>query len=203
MFKNPPVLQGDFVFLFESVLYMKKTNINRICILGIMSALSVGLIYLIRFPIFPIIAFMEYDAGDIPIFLCSYLFGPVHGIIIGVLASIIQGLTVSASAGWIGIVMHIFAVVGYTVTSGLIYKRKDNMLNLIVAAVAGVLVMTTFMVGWNIIFTPIFMGVPRSMVIGLLPYIISFNLIKAGVNTVITVVLYKILNQQIFNKFIK
>jgi len=168
-----------------------------------MSALSVGLIYLIRFPIFPIIAFMEYDAGDIPIFLCSYLFGPVHGIIIGVLASIIQGLTVSASAGWIGIVMHIFAVVGYTVTSGLIYKRKDNMLNLIVAAVAGVLVMTTFMVGWNIIFTPIFMGVPRSMVIGLLPYIISFNLIKAGVNTVITVVLYKILNQQIFNKFIK
>ena len=182
---------------------MKKNNIAYICILGVMTALSVALIYLIRFPIFPVIAFMEYDAGDIPIFLCTYAFGPVYGIIIGVIASVIQGLTVSANSGWIGVLMHIFAVVGYTVSAGLIFKKKDKLSNLIIAAVTGILVMTVFMVCWNIIFTPIFMNVPRAAVMELMPFIVLFNLIKASVNTVITLVLYKILNKQIFNKLIK
>ena len=192
------------MFAYERVLIiMKKIGIAGICILGVMTALSVALIYLIRFPIFPVIAFMEYDAGDIPIFLCTYAFGPVYGIIIGVIASVIQGLTVSAAAGWIGVVMHIFAVLGYTVTAGLMFKNKDSFLNLIIAAVGGVLAMTIFMALWNLIFTPIYMGVSRSVVIELLPYIITFNLIKASVNTVVTLVLYKILNKQIFNKLIK
>ena len=168
-----------------------------------MTALSVGLIYLIRFPIFPVIAFMEYDAGDIPIFLCTYLFGPVFGIVIGVIASLIQGITVSAGSGWIGIVMHILAVIGYTVTAGLMFKKKDSLYNLIIAGFAGVLVMTVFMVLWNLIFTPIYMGVPRVAVMELMPFIVLFNLIKAGVNTAVTLVLYKILNQKIFNKLIK
>ena len=168
-----------------------------------MTALSVGLIYMIRFPIFPVIPFMEYDAGDIPIFLCTYLFGPVFGIVIGVIASVIQGITVSAGAGWIGIIMHIFAVIGYTVTAGIMFKKKDSLFNLIIAGFAAVLAMTIFMVCWNIIFTPIFMNVPRVAVMELMPFIVLFNLIKAGVNTAITLVLYKILNQKIFNKFIK
>ena len=182
---------------------MKKNNIAYICILGVMTALSVALIYLIRFPIFPAVPFMEYDAGDIPIFLCTYAFGPVFGIIIGVIASVIQGLTVSSGAGWIGVIMHIFAVLGYTLIAGLMFRKKDSILNLIIAALAGVLVMTVFMVGWNLIFTPIYTGWPRSAVIEIMPYIVLFNLIKASVNTAVTLALYKILNKQIFNKLIK
>lgn len=177
-----------------------KFSIKIICTIGVLTALSVGLIYLIHFPIFPVISFMEYDAGDIPIFLCTYLFGPLYGIIIGVIASVIQGLTVSATSGWIGIIMHIFAILGYTVTAGLIFRNKDSLLNLIIAGVFGVLVMTIFMVGWNIIFTPIFMNVPRSAVIELLPYIILFNLIKAGLNTVLTLILYQLFPKKYLNK---
>lgn len=190
------------LFYCESCVIM-KINVKIMCIIGVLTALSIALIYMIRFPIFPAVAFLEYDAGDIPIFLCTYILGPVYGIIMGVIASIIQGITVSASSGWIGIIMHIFAVIGYTVTVGLIYKKKDSLSNLIIAAIAGILVMTAFMVGWNIIFTPIFMNVSRSIVIGLLPYIILFNLIKASVNTAISVIIYKILNQRVFAKLIK
>lgn len=182
---------------------MKNSNAKKITVIGLLVALSVALIYMIRFPIFPVVAFLEYDAGDVPIFLCTYLYGSGYGIIIGLIASFIQAITVSASSGWIGFIMHIFAVFGYTVTVGLIYKKKDNTSNLIVAAIAGILVMTAFMVGWNLIFTPIFMNVPRSVVIELLPYIILFNLIKASINTVVSVILYKVLNQSVFNKLIK
>lgn len=182
---------------------MKKISVKKICVLGIMTALSVVLIYFIRFPIFPVIDFMEYDAGDIPIFLCTYLYGSGYGIVVGVIASIIQGITVSAKAGFWGIIMHIFAVIGYTVTVGFLFKNKEKISSLIIASVTGVLVMTIFMVLWNFIITPIYTGWPRQAVIGILPYIIAFNLIKAGVNTIVTVFLYKILNQKVFRKIIQ
>ena len=39
--------------------------------------------------------------------------------------------------------------------------------------------------------TPLFMGVERSVVVSLLPYIILFNIIKAGINSIATFFLYK------------
>lgn len=182
---------------------MKKIKVKKISVLGIMTALSVVLIYFIRFPIFPIIDFMEYDAGDIPIFLCTYLYGSGYGIIVGVIASIIQGITVSAKAGFIGIIMHIFSIISYNVTVGLIFKKKEKISSLIIASIMGVLVMTLFMVMWNLIITPIYTGWPREAIVSILPYIIGFNLIKSGVNTIITVFLYKILNQKVFRKIIQ
>ena len=48
------------------------------------------------------------------------------------------------------------------------------------------------MLVWNIIFTPIFMGMPRAAVISmLLPVFLPFNLIKAGINCVVTFLVYK------------
>ena len=52
--------------------------------------------------------------------------------------------------------------------------------------------MTATMVLWNIIITPIFLGVPREAVIGMLATIIvPFNLLKAGINSVVTFLTYK------------
>ena len=51
--------------------------------------------------------------------------------------------------------------------------------------------MTAAMMGANMIITPIFMGVPRSVVWDLMPFIAAFNLVKAGVNGLVTFLLYK------------
>ena len=52
--------------------------------------------------------------------------------------------------------------------------------------------MTITMVIWNLIFTPLFMGTPIEAVIAMLiPVIIPFNLIKTGVNALITFIVYK------------
>ena len=56
----------------------------------------------------------------------------------------------------------------------------------------GVITMTVMMVLMNLIFTPIFMGTPVETVAGmLLPIIIPFNLMKASINAVATLLLYK------------
>ena len=43
----------------------------------------------------------------------------------------------------------------------------------------------------NMVITPLFMGVPASAVWSLMPFIVGFNLIKAGINSLVTFLLYK------------
>ena len=48
------------------------------------------------------------------------------------------------------------------------------------------------MVIWNYIITPLYMGVPREQVAGMLiPIFLPFNLIKGGINAALTMLLYK------------
>ena len=48
------------------------------------------------------------------------------------------------------------------------------------------------MIGWNLIITPIYLGVPVEAVIGMiLPILLPFNLLKAGINALITFLVYK------------
>ncbi|WP_069997267.1 ECF transporter S component [Cellulosilyticum sp. I15G10I2] len=169
-----------------------KNNTKRLVNMGVLIALSVVLVYLIRFPLFPAAPFLEYDPADIPIIFAAFAFGPLAGFIVTVIASVIQGITVSAASGIIGIVMHILATGSFVIVAGNIYKRNKTKKAAIIALVSGVLTMTATMVVWNIIFTPIFLGAPLEAVMGMLvPIIIPFNLIKASVNGVITLVVYK------------
>ena len=112
------------------------------------------------------------------------------------IVSVIQGVTVSANGGLIGIVMHIFATGSYVLVAGNIYKRRKNIGWEITAMAAGTLTMTISMVFWNIVFTPIFMGKAIEEVIPILvPAIIPFNLLKAGINSLAAYFVFKILQQ--------
>ncbi|MEA5004236.1 MAG: ECF transporter S component [Christensenella sp.] len=167
-----------------------KLTTRNITSLAIMAALSIVLVYMVRIPMF--LPFLEYDPADIPIFITAFAFGPVAGLILTVIVSVLQGLTVSASSGIIGIVMHILATGSFVLVAGNIYRRSKTRKNAIVALITGVGVWTVMMILWNIIITPIFMNVPREQVLTLIvPAILPFNLVKAGINATITFVLYK------------
>lgn len=160
--------------------------------LAVLVAMSVLLVYLIHFPIMPAAPFLEYDPADIPILVGTFLFGPGAGLIITAVACIVQGLTVSASSGIIGILMHFFATGSYAVVAGLIYVKHHTKGGAVLALIAGTLTMTAVMCAWNLVMTPIFMGTPRAAVAAMIvPVIIPFNLIKAALNGAITFVVYK------------
>ena len=57
--------------------------------------------------------------------------------------------------------------------------------------VCGTIAMAVVMMIANLFITPLFMGVPRAVVWDLMPFIIAFNVVKAGVNSLVTFLLYK------------
>lgn len=168
-----------------------KMTTARLAKMGMLVAISVVLVYLIHFPIFPAVAFLEYDPADIPILIGTFAFGPLSGVLLTVVTAIVQGVTVSAASGIYGILMHIIATGALVITAGLIYSKNKTRKGAIIALICGVIVMTVVMIGANMVITPIFMGVPRSVVWDLMPFIAAFNAIKAGINGLVTFLVYK------------
>lgn len=165
---------------------------------ALLSAMGVILACILSLPIIPIAPFLKYDLADIPIFFGTFLFGPASGLIMTVVVSVIQGLTVSAETGVIGIFMHIVATGTFVFIAGNIYKRFHSTKGMIVSTALGVLGWLIMMIIWNIIFTPIFMGTPLDAVLKImLPAIIPFNILKAGVNSIIAVILYNIITPRL------
>ncbi|MDO5445881.1 MAG: ECF transporter S component [Eubacteriales bacterium] len=170
---------------------MKSKNLKRLAAMAVLAAVSVALASVVHFPVFPAVAFLEYDPADIPVLICGFAFGPSAGIFVVIVASLIQGLTVSASSGLYGILMHVIASSALVLTSSLIYRKHKTRKGAVAGICFGVLAMAAVMIPANLLITPYFMGCERSLVVDLLPYIILFNLIKAGINGIITFLIYK------------
>ena len=81
---------------------MQKQNdsVRKLVVMAMLTALSIVLVYLIRFPIFASAPFLEYDMADVPILIGTFLFGPLSGLALTAVTCVIQGLTVSAGSGW-------------------------------------------------------------------------------------------------------
>ena len=178
----------------------KRINTLKLTTIGILTALSIALAFFIRFPIFPQAPFLEYDPADIPILIITFTYGPLAGLIATVIASLVQGLTVSAHSGVYGILMHIISTGSYVVVAGVIYRIRHDRLGGSIGLFCGVLISAALMAAANLVITPLFMGVPIEVVKPMLfPVIIPFNLIKSGINGILVFVIYK----PVSNYFIK
>ena len=80
-----------------------KQNTLRLATLGMLAALAVLLVALIHFPLIPAAPFLEYDPADVPILIGTFLYGPWAGLGLAGVVCIVQGVTVSAGSGPIGI----------------------------------------------------------------------------------------------------
>lgn len=168
-----------------------QTKTTKLAKMAMLVAISIVLLALIRFPIFPAVAFLEYDPADIPILIGTFAFGPLAGILLTVVTSVLQGLTVSSASGAYGIIMHIIATCTLVIVAGLIYNREKTKKHAVIGLICGTLAMAVVMACANMVITPLFMGVPASAVWSLMPFIVGFNLIKAGINSLVTFLLYK------------
>ena len=89
-------------------------------------------------------------------------------------------------------VMNVLASALFVCPAALIYKRRRTVSGALIGLITGALAMTAGMILWNYIITPLYMGVSRDVVIGMLvPIILPFNLLKAGLNTALTMLLYQ------------
>ena len=73
----------------------RTTNIRKLAVMALLVAVSVVLIYAVRFPLIPAAAFLEYDPADIPI-LILYLFIHTESQIITIIHILFHLLTILA-----------------------------------------------------------------------------------------------------------
>ena len=168
-----------------------RLNLRKTVVMAMLVAIAVVSLYIIRMPLLPSAPFLEYDIADVPVLIGTMLFGPLAGFVILVITSLIQALTVSASSGIIGFIMHVCASGVLVISSGLIYKKIDNRKGMALDLVVGSFLMTALMIPLYLVFTGIFMGTGVQAVVSMLiPAIIPFNLIKAALNSVLTFLLF-------------
>lgn len=74
-----------------------REQTRKLVVLALLAGVSVVLVYFIRIPLIPLVPFLEYDPADIPIFIGALAYGPLAGVLLTVVVSVVQGLTVSAA----------------------------------------------------------------------------------------------------------
>lgn len=169
-----------------------KYNILKMAQMAMLVAISIVSLYVIPLiSFFPSAPYLQYDMADVPVLVGTMLFGPGSGLIILLLVSLLQGVTISAASGWVGIVMHFCASGALVVVAGLFYRKWKTVWSLIIGLIIGSLAMTALMIPLNLFFTVRFFGVPYNAVKGmLLPVIIPFNLLKSWLNSLITALVF-------------
>lgn len=120
----------------------RRISTRQLVSMAMLGAISIVLVAVIHFPLIPAAAFLEYDPADIPILICAFAYGPLAGLLLTVVVCFIQGFTVSAQSGIIGIVMHIFATGCCVLVTGNIYKRNKTRKTAVIALILGALVQT-------------------------------------------------------------
>lgn len=142
--------------------------------------------------------FLSYEPKDAIIVIAGFIFGPVTCVIVSILCSLIEMLTISGT-GIIGFLMNVISTCAFTVPAAWCYKKYHTQKGAIGGLALGVVCMAVIMVIWNYIITPFFLDIPgmsvqekRQMVAGMLTTVfLPFNLVKGGINAGLTLLLYK------------
>lgn len=169
---------------------MNKFDAKKISMLAMLSAISFVMVLIGR--IIPDVAgFLSYDPKDAMVVIAGFIFGPMTSVIISVIVSLIEMISISGT-GIYGMIMNIFSTCSFAVPAAVIYKKMHSMKGAILGLTTGVVFMTGCMVLWNYIITPYYMRVDRSVVVGMLATtFLPFNLVKGGINMGLTMLLYK------------
>jgi len=168
-----------------------KSRTLKLAKMALMVAISVICTF-IHFPILPMAPFLEFEVSDIPILIAGFVFGPLPGLVIGVISILLRAIIMSPPSGPYGLIMHIIAIGVFVLVASFIYQKRKTRIWGLFSLIIGGLAMTAVMLPANLLVTPLFLGMPVEAVKAMiLPVLLPFNLLKAAINTVIVFLLYK------------
>lgn len=170
----------------------KSMDVRKLTVTAMLSALAYALVAVssLVFPI-KISGFLSIEPKDCVIAIGAFIYGPMTGFVISLVVAVLELLTISTT-GWIGLIMNVLSSALFVCPAAAIYKRRRTLKSAVFGLLAGAVIMTAGMLLWNYLITPLYMKVSRDVVIGMLiPIILPFNLLKAGLNTALTMLLYQ------------
>ena len=165
-----------------------KIPVKKMVLLAMLAAVSYLLVNLVRIPV---VLFLKYEPKDVVITIGGFLFGPMAAFIVSAIVSLLEMVTISET-GPIGCLMNLLSTCAFACTAAFIYKRKHTLRGAVAGLITGSIVMIATMMLWNWLITPLYMGGDRESVEALLlPAFLPFNILKAGLNTALVLMLYK------------
>lgn len=170
---------------------MNNTRLKKIISIAMLSAIAYAVMFVLRVSLVPATPFLKYDLKDVVIAIGGFIYGPLSAFIISAVVSVLEMITVSDS-GIIGCVMNIISSCTLACTASFIYKKNRTLSGAVIGLLTGTAVMTIAMLLWNYLITPLYMKLEREVVASMLiPCFLPFNLLKGGLNTAITLLVYK------------
>ncbi len=169
------------------------TNTNRwdtrqLVTMALLCAIGV-LLSFIEFPLLPGVTWLKYDASAMPAMVSGFAFGPAAGLAVGVVGAVIHGILM---ADFSGAVMNILVVFGFVWPAAFLYAKRHTFKGAVAGLAVSVVAATVMAIVGNLLVTPAWLGVPLQAVIDMIvPILTPFNLIKAVLNAVLTLVVYK------------
>ena len=171
---------------------MKKEPMSTRYMAAIAMFSAVSFVAVLVAKVIPNVAgFLSYEPKDAVIVIAGLLFGPMSSVLISVIVSLIEMLTISTTGPY-GFLMNVVSTCAFAVPAAWYYQKHRTQKGAVIGIGFGVLTMAAAMLLWNYIITPFYMGVPRATVAGMLMTVfLPFNLIKGGINAGLTLLLYK------------
>ena len=169
----------------------QKSNpftIKYLTTVAMLCAFAYAAVFFVRVPA---VLFLKYEPKDVIITLGGFIFGPMTSLIISVIASLLEMITFSET-GFIGLIMNVLSSCAFACTASYLYKKKRGPVGALIGLGAGIAAVTTIMILWNYLISPLYMAVPRAEIIKMLiPVFLPFNVIKASLNSALVMLLYK------------
>ncbi len=170
---------------------MKNQNkVFRLVAIGIF--IAVAYISSLLLPIK--VQFLTLDIKDAFITIGALYFGPLSGILISLVVSLLE-LFLGSDTGLYGFIMNFLGSAAFAAVASLIYTRRKNLMNAVTALLSACICMTVVMLAANLIITPLFMasrGMDRQAIEQMIvPLLLPFNLFKGLLNAAIVMLIYK------------
>ena len=161
---------------------------KKLALVAMLAAVAYLIVSLIRIPV---VLFLSYEPKDVVITIGGFLLGPMASFIISLVVSLLEMVTISQT-GPIGGLMNLLSTCSFACTAAFVYKKRHTLGGAIAGLALGTAAMAVVMILWNWLITPLYMGVSREAVEGmLLTVFLPFNLLKAGFNSAFVLCLYK------------
>jgi riboflavin transporter FmnP len=138
------------------------------------------------------VSFLTFDAKDAIMAVGAMIFGPVWGVVMALVVSLLEFLTLSGT-GVYGLIMNFASSAAYCGICAGVYRYKRTMTGAVLGLGAAVLGTTALMMVLNLLVTPYYMtGGSVVAVVEILPtLLLPFNLTKTLLNAALVWVLYK------------
>ena len=167
---------------------MKRISVKKMVTLAMLAAIAYLMVNLIRIPV---VLFLKYEPKDVIITIGGFLFGPMAAFIVSGIVSLLEMVTISET-GIAGCIMNLISTCSFACAAAFVYKKQHTLKGAITGLGLGSVLMVGTMLLWNWLITPLYMGVDRATVEGMLiPAFLPFNQLKAGLNSALIIGLYK------------